>query len=208
MYEWRKMNDEERAETLRQRKERKLPWHSPPRVKYEGFVSCIFTAACYEHQHIIGKSAGRMAECEDELLKICADTETKLSAWCVLPNHYHLLIRTKKFDEFKSRINLFHGRSARKWNLEDEATGRKVWCNYFDRRIKSNRHFWASLNYINNNPVYHGYVSRWQDWIFSGAAKLLGSGRKRKSDCDLARISCSRLRKRLGYLLKLRHAEA
>lgn len=173
MYEWRKMSEDERAEVLRIRKGRKLPWHSPPRVKYEGFVSCIFSAACYEHAPVIGKSHQRLAECEQTLIEICENTETKLSAWCVLPNHYHLLLRTEKFEEFKSQIKLFHGRTARRFNLEDNQTGRKVWCNFFDRRIKSNRHFWASLNYINHNPVKHGYVSAWQDWIFSSAANYL-----------------------------------
>lgn len=112
MYDWRKMSDEERGEALRRRKGRKLPWHSPPRVKYEGFISCIFTAACYEHAHIIGKSLERMTECEQTLLEICETTETKLSAWCILPNHYHLLIRTSNFEKFKSEIKLFHGRAA------------------------------------------------------------------------------------------------
>lgn len=173
MYEWRKLSEEERAEVLRIRKGRKLPWHSPPHIEYEGFVSCIFSAACYEHKHIIGKSYERLAECERTLIEICEDTETKLSAWCILPNHYHLLIRTEKIKEFKLQIKLFHGRTARQFNLEDNQTGRKVWCNFFDRRIKSNGHFWASLNYINHNPVKHRYVAAWQDWIFSSAANYL-----------------------------------
>ena len=181
MYEWRKMNDEEQSETLRVRKGRKLPWHSPPRVKYEGFVSCIFTATCYEHAPVIGKSLERLAECERKIIEICEQTETKLSAWCILPNHYHLLIRTEKFEEFKGEIKLFHGRTARQFNLEDTQTGRSVWCNFFDRRIKSNRHFWASLNYINHNPVKHGYVQNWQDWIFSSATTYLENVGKEKA---------------------------
>ncbi len=116
-----------------------------------------------------------MAECEKILHDICKSSETVLSAWCVLPNHYHLLISTSNFEEFKQKITLFHGRSSRRWNLEDNSFGRKNWCNFFDRRIKSERHFWASLNYINNNPVHHGYVSSWQDWEFSSARSYLES---------------------------------
>lgn len=35
--------------------------------------------------------------------------------------------------------------------------------------MRSERHFYASLNYIHHNPVKHGYVERWQDWPFSSA---------------------------------------
>ncbi len=175
MYEWRKMTDEERAEVLRLRKGRKLPWHSPPRVKYSGFVSIIFTASCYEHFPIIGVSPERMRECEEELFEICQKTTSKLYAWCILPNHYHLLFRTEKLEELKAKVGKFHGRTARSWNLEDNRIGRKVWCNFFDRKIKSKRHLWASINYIHNNPVHHGYTNKWQDWAFSSANSYLES---------------------------------
>jgi putative transposase len=39
--------------------------------------------------------------------------------------------------------------------------------------MKSRRHFWATKNYIHNNPVHHGYVSRWQDWPFSSVHQYL-----------------------------------
>jgi putative transposase len=39
--------------------------------------------------------------------------------------------------------------------------------------MRSNRHFWASVNYIHHNPVHHGYVEKWQDWAFSSASGFL-----------------------------------
>ena len=33
--------------------------------------------------------------------------------------------------------------------------------------MRSEAHFFATLNYIHNNPVKHGYVKQWQDWQFS-----------------------------------------
>ncbi|MCA1607637.1 MAG: hypothetical protein LC775_19710, partial [Acidobacteria bacterium] len=38
---------------------------------------------------------------------------------------------------------------------------------------KSERHFRVSLNYIHHNPVHHGYVERWGDWVFSSASLYL-----------------------------------
>src|SRR2546422_2365680 len=39
---------------------------------------------------------------------------------------------------------------------------------------RSNRMgIWASVNYIHHNPVAHGYVEKWQDWIWSSASDFL-----------------------------------
>jgi putative transposase len=39
--------------------------------------------------------------------------------------------------------------------------------------MKSERHFWATLNYVLHNAVRHSYVERWQDWPYSSAAQYL-----------------------------------
>jgi len=170
MYDWRKMNDEERARTLEERKARKQPWHAPPHWEYEGLVRFIVTAACYEYKHIIGDSRERMAEFEIDLLNTCENFGVRLYAWCVLPNHYHILIQTDKTKEFqKGGLGKLHGQTSFQWNGEDNQRGRKIWHKSFERPMKSNRHFWASLNYVHHNAVHHGYVKRWQDWPFSSA---------------------------------------
>jgi putative transposase len=42
-----------------------------------------------------------------------------------------------------------------------------------ERAMRSDRHFWATVNYIHHNPVHHGYVERWTDWPWSSASKYL-----------------------------------
>ena len=51
----------------------------------------------------------------------------------------------------------------------------KVWFRCVERAMKSERHFFATLNYVHNNPVKHGYVERWQDWPYSSARDYLTS---------------------------------
>ncbi len=51
--------------------------------------------------------------------------------------------------------------------------GRKVWFNAVETGMKSDAHYWASVNYIHHNPVKHGYVQKWLDWTFSSAALWL-----------------------------------
>jgi len=173
MYDWRNMTGEERERALRERRARHLPWHSPPHLDLAGEHSYIITAACYEHAPIIGKSSGRMMWCEGAVLEVCRGLYSEVYGWCVLPNHYHVLLRTDRIRELRQEIGKFHGRASFTWNGEDGSRGRKVWHNCFERPMKSERHLRASLNYIHHNPVHHGYVRRWQDWPYSSAAEFM-----------------------------------
>jgi putative transposase len=173
MYDWRKMTTEERTRALDERKARHIPWHSPPHLDFSGEHRYIITAACYEHAPVIGKSTERMIGCEEDLLKVFQELGAEVYAWCVLPNHYHVLARTDRIEVLRKEMGKFHGRSSFIWNGEDGLRGRKVWHNCFERPMKSERHFRASLNYIHHNPVHHGYVHRWQDWPYSSAAEFL-----------------------------------
>lgn len=182
MYDWRKMSDEERKKVLIERKSRKIDWHSPPRFEYEGNLNFIVTAACFEHKSMIGKSSNRLAEFETELIEVCREFEVELFAWCVLPNHYHLLLKTNKIKDFqKDGLGKLHGRASFNWNKEENQTGRKVWYRSFEHQMKSARHFWASLNYIHHNPIKHGYSEKWQDWAFSSANNYLEKFGKEKA---------------------------
>ena len=126
MYDWRKMTEAEQAAALAERKARKLPWHSPPHFEY---ADCeqrfIVSAACFEHKSIIGKTRQRMADFESDLLDLCRSNGVFLYAWCLLPNHYHLLIRTGVIKLFLREVGKLHGSSSYRWNGEDDRRGRK-----------------------------------------------------------------------------------
>ncbi len=48
--------------------------------------------------------------------------------------------------------------------------------------MRSERHFWATVNYVHNNPIKHGYVDGWQDWPFSNAAQYLDQVGREKAE--------------------------
>lgn len=173
MYYWRKLSKDDREKVLAERKARHLPWHSPPHIEFEGRNRYLVNATCFEHKHIIGKSLERLAECEAALLEVCRENDAEIFAWCILPNHYHILLQTNKLKILLKEIGKVHGRTSFDWNGEENLRGRQVWCNAFERSIRSDRHFWATMNYVHQNPIHHGYVEQWQDWLFSSAAKYL-----------------------------------
>ena len=130
-----------RSHALDVRRARQLPWHSPPHLDLEGTHQYLISAACFEHASIIGRDSKRMTECEEGVLKACSEHCLTTHGWCVLPNHYHVLVTTEHIAELRRRLGQFHGRSSHDWNGEDSARGRKVWYNCFERPMKSIRHF-------------------------------------------------------------------
>jgi len=173
MYDWRKMTELDRSRALELRKARKLPWHTPPHLDFTVARQYLISASCYEHAPVIGKSPERMTECESDILSICDEFCSRIYGWCILPNHYHALVRTERIKELRQKLGEFNGRSSFMWNGEDDRRGRKVWYNAFERPMKSERHFWVTLNYVHHNPVHHGYVKKWTDWPWSSARQYL-----------------------------------
>jgi len=173
MYYYRELTLEQQREAVEYRRLHQHPLHSPPHWNFLGKRQYLISGSCYEHKHHIGTSHQRMTDFEHDLLESCGKFADNIYAWCVLPNHYHVLLRTDNIEAVRAELGLLHGRSSYKWNGEDNQRGRKVWFNCFDKVIKSHRHFWATMNYIHNNPVHHGYVDRWQDWLWSSAAGFL-----------------------------------
>ena len=142
-------------------------------MKFHGSRQFFITGTCYEHKHHIGLTHERMTNFEADLLTACEKFAASTYAWCILPNHYHVLVRSDNVEALRHELGLLHGRTAYNWNGEEKQRGRKVWFNCVDRAIKSHRHFWATVNYIHHNPVKHGYVDSWQDWLWSSAAQFL-----------------------------------
>lgn len=173
MYEWRKLTTEQCEKLLTSRQKNHRPWHSPPHFEPDTPQCFHLSAACYEHASIIGSTPSRMEMFETELIKLFWEGGRTLHAWCVLPNHWHALVRTDTLKEPVHEIGEMHGRASFQWNDEDGTRGRKCWHRCADRRIRSDRHFYVAMNYIHHNPVKHGYVATWEEWPFSSAADYL-----------------------------------
>jgi len=165
------MTHAQRESIIKFRKLQGQPWHAPPHGLEKNWYH--ISAACYEHKPVIGKEPDRMAAFEAALLTVLRHSCNKVSAWCVLPNHYHCLVQCVSISMCRHELGLLHGRTSREWNKEDNAAGRKCWHRCLPKEIKSERHRWATVNYIHNNPVHHEYVRLWQEWLFSSAQHYL-----------------------------------
>ena len=172
MYNWRKMTQEQRDSLLKLRKSQEVPWHCPRHIQGDKTRFHI-TAACYEHKSVIGLSPERISAFEYELQQCLRENSCELYAWAVLPNHYHALLKTIDILSLLKKTSQLHGRKSFYWNGEEKSRGRRVWCNALETAIKSEGHFWATVNYIHHNPVKHKHVDKWTEWPYSSAVTYL-----------------------------------
>ena len=172
-YRWRKVSPVQREEWLALRKARGSPWHSPPHRPNYGRNRFHVTAACYEHRPYIGHSPERMDGFTHELLAVLHAGSTQIFAWCVLPNHYHALVEAPDILGLLRGLGRLHGRMSFMWNGEESTRGRQVFFRVVERAMRSDRHFWATLNYVHHNPVHHLYTCDWSEWPWSSAPEFM-----------------------------------
>jgi putative transposase len=172
-YRWRQLTAAQRADLLAWRRTHGYPWHSPPHRPNANRLRFHVTAACFEHRPYIGHSPARLDAFTRDLLALFAAHGTQTFAWCVLPNHYHALVETRDILALLHQLGRFHGRTSHTWNSEENTRGRQIFFRAVERTMRSDRHFWATMNYVHHNPVHHGYVDRWPDWPWSSATEFL-----------------------------------
>ena len=183
-YIWRSLTPAQRTELLAARLRQKHPWHSPPHRPNHGHLRFHLTAACYEHAPHIGHSAAGLDDFSTALVNVLTAHSRQVYAWCVLPNHYHALVEAPDILILLRELGRHHGRTSHAWNGEQNTRGRKVFFRAVERAMRSDRHIWASLNYVHHNPVHHGYVVRWTDWPWSSLSPYLAQ----TGPTDAARI--------------------
>jgi len=97
----------------------------------------------------------------------------RLIAWCIMPNHVHVLIDPKEaLGKIVQSWKSYTGRWALKRNAELGlgVPGEKLWMrDYWDRYIRDETHYMQAVDYIEKNPVKAGLCKSPEDWPWSSA---------------------------------------
>ena len=104
MYDYRKMTPEQKIEAVEYRRLHEHPRHSPPHLQFQGQRQFFISGTCYEHKHHIGASHQRLTTFEADLLSACEKFASSTYAWCVLPNHYHVLVRSDDIESLRHEL--------------------------------------------------------------------------------------------------------
>ena len=94
-----------------------------------------------------------------ELLQSAQDLEYRILCYCLMPNHFHLVISPGNTGLSLSRfLNVFKGRTAAIFRKKFHISG--LWQrSAFDHVIRAGEDLKAIVEYILNNPVRKGIVA-------------------------------------------------
>jgi putative transposase len=95
----------------------------------------------------------------------------RLHAWTIMPNHVHILISSIAGFTVGGIVSSWKRFTAREANRQLGRVGAFWQDDYWDRFIRNEEHFFATINYIDNNPVKARLASDASLWPW-GSARL------------------------------------
>jgi REP element-mobilizing transposase RayT len=113
--------------------------------------------------------------------------EVSMIAYCLLPNHYHFLVR----QDGEQRAGLL---PQRVFNSYSKAHNKRYWHsgtlfegNYKVKPVADNSYLLHLCRYIHGNPVRHGLVTDPADWPYSNYIAWIERPRDTLMDADFVR---------------------
>jgi putative transposase len=107
---------------------------------------------------------------EDALLHFDG-TRYRLHAWSIMPNHVHVLMTPINEHALSAIVHSWKSYTATQINRLLGRQGALWFPEYFDRKIRNERHFETARYYIEQNAVEAKLCARAEDWLFSSAGK-------------------------------------
>ena len=96
----------------------------------------------------------------------------KVAAFCLMPNHYHVVLEST-VEQLSKGMHALNGRHARRFNERHGRSGHLFQERFDARVIESESYFHASCQYVLENPVRAKLTRTPTDWPWSSAARSL-----------------------------------
>ena len=110
----------------------------------------------------------------DLLAENCRAAEVEVWAWCLMPNHVHLILVPSDPDGLRRALARVHRHYAGIIQARRKRSGH-FWQGRFGAVAMDEQHLAAALRYVSLNPVRARLVERAQDWRWSSTrAHLTG----------------------------------
>jgi len=111
-------------------------------------------------------SDGDYALYRDLLAANCVAAAVEVWAWCLMPNHVHLILVPSDPDGLRRALARVHRSYAGMIQARRKRTGH-FWQGRFGAVVMDEQHLAAALRYVSLNPVRARLVARAQDWRWS-----------------------------------------
>jgi REP element-mobilizing transposase RayT len=98
----------------------------------------------------------------------------RLVAWCLLPNHFHLVLWPRHDGDLSRWMQWLMTSHVRRYHRHYKSSGH-VWQGRFKAfPIEQDEHLLTVLRYVERNPLRANLAPRAEDWRWSSAAKSPG----------------------------------
>ncbi|WP_221191966.1 transposase [Microbulbifer rhizosphaerae] len=131
--------------------------------------------------HPAGKSGQQTFFCDEDyqayidlLADACRMRDTEVWAWCLMPNHVHLVLVPSSEDGLRATISETHRRYTRRINLREGWRGH-LWQERFHSFPMDEPYLLATVRYVELNPVKAKLVVDPRDWPWSSARARSGA---------------------------------
>ncbi len=101
------------------------------------------------------------------LLREKKNQVVKIFAYCIMDDHYHLLIKTLLNNRLSKYINDIENSYTRFFNIKLERKGPLWQSNFRITRMKTDEQLLHVSRYIHLNPVTKYLVDKPEDWVYS-----------------------------------------
>lgn len=130
--------------------------------------------------HVLNRANARRTLFEDDgdyaafervLAQACARVAMRLLAYCVMPNHWHLVVWPRRDGDLSRFMNWLTLTHTQRWHQHRHTVGDgHVYQGRFKSfPVETNEYLLTVCRYVERNPIRAGLVARAEQWQWSSA---------------------------------------
>jgi putative transposase len=143
------------------------PAHPPP-VRRDNEPVIVLVTVCVEHRRPILATAKAI----EVLLGAWRDADDwVVGTYVVMPDHVHVFCAPAAF--VPPAVQRWAGYWKRLVGDREQSLRHQFQPDCWDVQMRSQEHYLRKLDYVRQNPVRKGLVTRWEDWPYQGTVQPL-----------------------------------
>jgi putative transposase len=138
-----------------------------PRIDVAGIAYHTLNRA--QGRHVLFQNESDFAAFERVLQEALTREAVRILAYCVMPNHWHLVLWPERDGAVSAFIQWLSMTHTQRWHAyhKSAGTGHVYQGRYKSFPVREDEHLIAVCRYVERNPLDAGLVRRAEDWRWS-----------------------------------------